>query len=34
MHASKDPQPGTVFGKAMQDLDADNGEIEMLAMLH
>ncbi len=33
MRAPKDPQPGTVVGKAMQRLEAGAGEIEMLVML-
>lgn len=33
MRAPKTPLPGTVIGKAMQKLDRDTGEIEMLVML-
>jgi hypothetical protein len=33
MRAPANPQPGTVIGKAMQKLDHDSGEIEMLVML-
>lgn len=33
MRAPAAPQPGTVIGKAMQRLDGESGEIEMLVML-
>jgi hypothetical protein len=33
MRAPATPAPGTVIGKAMQKLDRDSGEIEMLVML-
>jgi hypothetical protein len=33
MRAPESPRAGTVIGKAMKDLDGDNGEIEMLVML-
>ncbi len=33
MRAPESPRAGTVIGKAMQKLDADSGEIEMLVML-
>lgn len=33
MRAPESPRAGTVIGKAMKDLDADAGEIEMLVML-
>jgi hypothetical protein len=33
MRAPESPRAGTVIGKAMKELDADAGEIEMLVML-